>query len=97
MDHPISREEVLLAVRKLKNGKAPGPDRIIGEMLKYAGDRVIDFFVKLVNTLFDRGIFPDNWTDSIVLPLLKTATQITLVIIEVFRYVMSVVKYIVQL
>ena len=71
LDRPISREEVLLAIRKLKNNKAAGPDGIIGEMLKYAGDPVVDFLVKLFNILFDRGIFPDSWSESILLPLFK--------------------------
>lgn len=32
---------------------------------------MVDFFVKLFSALFDKGIFPDNWTESIVLPLFK--------------------------
>ena len=33
---PITREEVLLAIQRLKNGKAAGPDDI-GEFFKHAG------------------------------------------------------------
>jgi hypothetical protein len=29
------------------------------------------FFVTFFNSLFDRGIYPENWTESIVLPLYK--------------------------
>ncbi|WP_419592448.1 RNA-directed DNA polymerase, partial [Thiolapillus sp.] len=47
------------------------PDGIIGEIIKHAGGRVTDFFVKFFNTLFDKGIFPDSWTESIVMPLFK--------------------------
>ena len=35
-DRPITREEVLLAIQRLKNGKAAGPDDI-GEFFKHAG------------------------------------------------------------
>ena len=43
MDRPITKEEILLALRKNKRGKAPGPDGIIGELLKYSNDHVIIF------------------------------------------------------
>ena len=53
-----SKEEVLLALRKLKNKKAAGPDGIIGKMLKNSGNYVLDFFVKFFNALFEKGVFP---------------------------------------
>ena len=68
---PISKEEVLLAFRKLQNKKAARPDRIIGEMLKNSGNYVIHFYVTFFNALFEKGIFPTKWTESIVLPLFK--------------------------
>ena len=34
LNRPISLEEVLIALNRLKNRKAAGPDGIIGEMLK---------------------------------------------------------------
>ena len=42
-NRPISREEVLLAFKKLKSGKAAGPEGIKAEVLKYSCDQVIDF------------------------------------------------------
>ena len=57
--------------KKLKNKKAAGPDGIIREMLKNSGSHVIDFFVKCFNALFEKGIFPTKWTESIVLPLFR--------------------------
>ena len=71
LNRPISKEEVLLALRKLKNKKAAGPDGIIGKMLKNSGNYVLDFFVKFFNALFEKGVFPERWTESIVLPLFK--------------------------
>ena len=61
-NRPISKEEVLIAINKSKPRKAAGSDGVIGEMMMYAGDCVVDFLVKLFNTLFDEGLFPDNWT-----------------------------------
>ena len=44
LSRPISKEEVLLVFRKLKNEKAAGPDRIIREILKNSRTFIIDFF-----------------------------------------------------
>ena len=71
LNRPISEAEVLLALRKVKLRKAPGPDGIIGEIIRYSGNQVVHFFVKFFNTLFDKGIFRDVWKESIVLPLFK--------------------------
>ena len=62
---------MLLAICKLKNGKAAGPDGIIPEMLKHASDQMVNFLVKYFNVLFDEGIYPLNWCESIILPLFK--------------------------
>jgi hypothetical protein len=71
MNRPISREEVVIALRKIKNRKAAGPDGIIGEFLKTSCEKVVDFFVTFLNALFDKGIFPDYWCESITFPLYK--------------------------
>lgn len=39
---PISRDEVERCVRKLKNGKAAGPDQISYELCKNEGEAVTD-------------------------------------------------------
>jgi hypothetical protein len=72
-NRPISREEIQLALKKLKNKKAAGPDGIVAEFLKNAckSQMVMDYFVKFFNSLFNKGIFPEKWTESIVLPLYK--------------------------
>ena len=38
----VTREEVVKAVRRLQNGKAAGDDRIVAELLKSGGDRLVD-------------------------------------------------------
>ena len=85
-DKPVTREEVLLAIQRLKNGKAAGPDGIIGELFKHAGHLAVDilirffkysvdFLVRFFNILFDRGIYPYSWTESIIVPLFKKGNQ----------------------
>jgi hypothetical protein len=70
-NRPISEEEILFALHKLKSRKAAGPDRIIGELLKNASQFVVPFFLKFLNVLFDKGIYPEQWTESVILPLFK--------------------------
>ena len=60
LNRPISKEEVLLAFKKLKNKKAAGPDRIIGEMLKNSGTYVIDFFVNFLMLCLRKEFFQLN-------------------------------------
>ena len=32
------------------------------------------FLLNFFNTLFDEGLFPDNWTESIIFPLFEKGT-----------------------
>ena len=68
---PITVEEVIASIKRLKNGKSAGPDKIISEMLKDANRRVIDYLVTLFNTLFESGTFPIQWSKSIIVPIFK--------------------------
>ena len=70
-NRPISREEVELAIRKLKLRKAAGPDGLISEILRNAQSLAIPFFHKYLNKLFDLGVYPDSWCESVILPLFK--------------------------
>jgi hypothetical protein len=52
LEDEITWEEVHAAIRRLPNGKAPGPDGIVGELLRLAG---LGFEFTLA------GIFNDIW------------------------------------
>jgi hypothetical protein len=70
--HIISRLlQVITSIGNLKSGKSAGPDRVIGELLKHANDRVADFFVTLFNRIFETGTFPLEWSKSIIVPIHK--------------------------
>ena len=71
LDKPISKDEVLNAINKLKNQKAAGPDGMIGEFLKFSVNEISDYLVLLFNSLFDNGYYPVDWSESIILPLYK--------------------------
>ena len=66
-------------------------------MLKNSGTCVTDVSVKFVNTLFEKGIFPTKWTESIVFPLLRKAMLIIRIITAVSRWAMQAANFTVQL
>ena len=67
----ITEGEVYEAIRMLKNGKAVGPDLIIGEFFKYSATHVVPFLVRYFNRLFSSRLYPDNWSEAIIQPLFK--------------------------
>jgi hypothetical protein len=71
LDRPISREEILLAIKKLKRKKSAGPDGILGEFFKCSNEAIMPFLINLFNYLFENGIYPDSWSESIIQPLYK--------------------------
>lgn len=71
LDEQISLAEVKQAIRKLKAGKASGIDEIPAEFLKAAEDIVAPFLTKFFNRVYDTGVFPKQWSQSVIVPLLK--------------------------
>jgi hypothetical protein len=71
LDAEITEREVSDAIRKLKAGKAPGPDNILAELLKTGENEIIIFLTKLFNTMLKESKFPVEWTKAIIIPLHK--------------------------
>lgn len=57
----FASQEIVLACTKIKTGKAPGPDGILPEVLKYIMERKIELFKNIYNKYRTRGHFPDAW------------------------------------
>ena len=67
---PIRLEEVLYAVRKLKNGKASGPDDISAKMLK-SHNGIAERLWDIVNKSWTEENLPQDWKLAEVVPLYK--------------------------
>jgi len=67
----ILEVEVAQAIGKLKKGKASGIDYILAEMLQTGGSNIVMFLTKLFNVIFERGIYPEEWSKAIIIPLHK--------------------------
>ena len=67
---PIRIDEVIYAVRKLKNGKASGPDNISAEMLK-SHNGIAESLWDIVNKCWTEENLPQDWKLAGVVPLYK--------------------------
>ncbi|GFO41054.1 RNA-directed DNA polymerase from mobile element jockey-like [Plakobranchus ocellatus] len=68
----ILKEEVEAAIKKMKNGKATGPDNIPEELIKALDNLGINLTTKLLNTIYDSGTIPENLCKSVFIVLPKT-------------------------
>jgi Reverse transcriptase (RNA-dependent DNA polymerase) len=67
----IQESEVKEALKKIKIGKALGPDDISIEVWRYLGDIAIVWLTKLFNIIFRSNKMPDKWRRSILVPIFK--------------------------
>ena len=63
--------EVKIAIRKLKNGKAPGVDGIAGELLKSAEEPVSKALCELFHIVWETGRVPSEWREGLIVSLYK--------------------------
>ena len=71
LDDDITEAEILGALRKLKKGKAPGPDGLSSDFFQHAMDVHIKFLVPLFNKIFSTGDYPGSWSNAVLFPLHK--------------------------
>ena len=55
LENPITTAEVSQAIRKLKNGRATGPDGIPGELLKYGPPSLHKNIADILNQMMEKG------------------------------------------
>ena len=67
----ISKEEVKAAMRRLKSGKAVGPDDIPVEAWRCLGEMAVEFLTRLFNTILESERMPEEWRRSVLVPIFK--------------------------
>ena len=67
----VSREKVKNAVRRIKKGKAVGPDELPVEIWKCMGKMGIEFLTRLFNRLLMGERMPEEWKRSVLIPIYK--------------------------
>ena len=71
LDVPVSDEEILAAVKRLKRNKSTGIDNILNEYFIECADILLEPLKVLFNRILDNGVFPTNWSSGIIVPILK--------------------------
>ena len=72
---PADETYVLNAIKQLKNGKAPGPDKISTKLIKDAADFIWKPQTMVFNSSLKYGVFPDIWKLARVTPIFKTGSK----------------------
>ena len=82
LNSDIEIEEIVKAVRKLKNGKSPGVDRVPVEMIKSIIDIIKYDLQNLFNKILEKQCYPDSWGEGLRVVIPKGKDDIRPITIE---------------
>ncbi|KAK3515449.1 hypothetical protein QTP70_021407 [Hemibagrus guttatus] len=67
----IRKDEVRKALKRMKSGKAVGPDDIPVEVWKCLGEAAVEFLIGLFNRVLESERMPEEWRRSVLVPIFK--------------------------
>ncbi|MCI4382174.1 hypothetical protein PGIGA_G00260740 [Pangasianodon gigas] len=67
----IRKDEVRKALKRMKSGKAVGPDDIPVEVWKCLGEAAVEFLTSLFNRVLESEKIPEEWGSSVLVPIFK--------------------------
>ncbi|KAK3575637.1 hypothetical protein QTP86_031594, partial [Hemibagrus guttatus] len=67
----IRKDEVRKALKRMKSGKAVGPDDIPVEVCKCLGEAAVEFLASLFNRVLESERMPEEWRRSVLVPIFK--------------------------
>jgi hypothetical protein len=68
---PILKSEVEKAIIEMKNGKSPGEDQVVIEMVKAGGNVIQEKLRKIFNRVIEEEKIPEKWKNAIITLLFK--------------------------
>ena len=71
INSPITVDEIIQAVKILKNNKSPGRDDLLNKYFKSSLDLMLPIYLKLFSIVLDRGVVPDTWLIWNKIPIYK--------------------------
>jgi len=71
LDFQIKENEIMKAIKNLKNNKACGPDGLCNEVIKYSQHVMMPLLAKLFNNILVSGIYPESWAKGHIKKLYK--------------------------
>ena len=88
-----SAAEVELAIDKLKSHKSPGIDQIPAELIKAEGRTICLEIHKLITSIWKKEKLPEEWKESIIIPIHKKGIKQIAIIIEAYHFCQPLTKF----
>ena len=85
--------EVELAIGKLKSHKTTGFDEIPAELIKAGCGTICGEINKLITSIWKKEKLPEEWKESIIVPIHKKEIKQIVIIIGVFHFCQPLTKF----
>ncbi|KAK3570610.1 hypothetical protein QTP86_023799, partial [Hemibagrus guttatus] len=72
----IRKDEVRKALKRMKSGKAVGPDDIPVEVWKCLGEAAVEFLASLFKRVLESERMPEEWRRSVLVPIFKNKGEV---------------------
>lgn len=72
---PLTKEEVMVGMASIRNGRATGSDGIAGEFIKYGGEAMANQVAKIFNNIFISKVLVPELCEGILIPLNKPGKE----------------------
>ncbi|PIK44249.1 putative pendrin-like [Apostichopus japonicus] len=90
---PPTKEEVIAAIKSLKNGKAPGSDNLNAELFKADPEIAGKILLPLFTAIWERKAVPDDWSEGVIVKLPKKGSLKTAITGVASHYCQYQAKY----
>ena len=67
----VTQEEMAIAIKVMKPGKAAGPSEVCAKMISASGELGVSVMVELCQRVLDGKGMPDEWQTSVLVPIFK--------------------------
>jgi len=67
----ILQSEMEITIKEMRNKKAAGDDGVPGDVLKLLGEGGLKIMTKLINTIYETGEWPQDFTAVAMIALKK--------------------------
>ncbi|KAL9956575.1 hypothetical protein ACROYT_G038068 [Oculina patagonica] len=71
---PPTKEEIVEAIKDLKNGKAPGQDQLNAELFKCHPELAAEILLPLFAKVWNGEGIPSDWSKGVIIPIPKKGT-----------------------
>ena len=74
-EEPLTKKEILEAIKSLKNNKSTSFDMVSNEMLKASMPALLDPIFKLFSTMIKNSLYSNYWKSDILSPVHKKGVK----------------------